>query len=94
MKADEPEVKQVLEVLVGGGRCDYAPVFGGIMLLDNESKPIGTGVNVSTFLELGSEGLIEHKSSIRQGHNIFPRNVRIDTYEITAKGREYFQKLA
>ena len=82
---------RVLEILAGRGSCDYAPVHGGIMLFDGEGNRVKEGVDVNTFLDLRSDGLIHKTESMRQGHMVFPANVQVDIYEITDEGRVYLE---
>lgn len=93
MKTDEQTIQRILDVLSHRGNCDYAPVRGGVMLFDGNGGEVEPGIDISTFFELQREGLIAMISSMRQGHMVFPRNVRVDSYGITDKGREYYSKL-
>lgn len=91
MKADEQMVKRVLQVLAGGGSCDYNCIqTGNVMLFDGKGGHLKEGIDISTFIELKSEGLIGMINSMRHGHIVF--HGRVDSYGITTKGREYLNR--
>lgn len=60
-------LKTTLELLANKASCHYAPVFGGVMLVDAKGKRVGNYLDIGTFLELQQKGLIDISSSMRQG---------------------------
>ena len=90
MKADEQQLKYVLEMLAGGATCDYQPVRGGVLVLDS-AKSIDEGVAVEVFFELRERGLISQTDKLEQWHPIFHPSFQnpIYRYDITEQGKVY-----
>ncbi len=94
---NEQKMLCVLQALRNGGRCAYAPNIGGVMLFNREGKREDNGIDISMFLKLREQSLIDVLDNVKdvmlQGHMIFPSNTRVDTYRITEAGREYLKRL-
>ena len=77
---EKPKINQILEVLSDGGKIDYAPLSGGIILLNNTGKRSSINIDITTFLQLQDQDRIEHTGEMRQGHNIF--HGRVNFYKL------------
>lgn len=90
---ENPKTRQILEMLAGGGSCDYQPVQGGVLVFNSDKKAY-EGVDIETFLELREQGLISKQRTSHNWHPFFRPSFQnpIDIYGITKKGREYLKK--
>ncbi len=76
----EPAMIEVLDVLSAGGVICYAPISGGLMLLNKAGKATEVQPSMTDFLKFRQEGAIVHTGTMGQGHHIF--HGRVDFYKI------------
>ena len=74
-----PKDEQIIGVLDNGGVICYAPISGGIILLDKEGESASAVIGIMDFLRLREEDKIKHTGSMSQGHHIF--HGRVDFYK-------------
>ena len=95
MDPTEQQIKDVLQLLVGNRTCDYAPVEGGVLIIEDESQQKMTGVKIDTFLALRAQGLIIEKGKQYNWHPVFRPSFQnpIVLYELSPKGGLYLEQL-
>lgn len=70
----------IIKVLLNGGHIWYAPIKGGIMLMEDDMVQSDVKITIKDFLCLRGQNVIEFKSFMRQGHFLF--RGRADLYEL------------
>lgn len=69
------------EMLKAGGKIIYAPISGNLAIITSDLRL--EGLDITEFLNLRKQGVIEHTSTMRQGHLIF--RGRVDSYELATE---------
>lgn len=72
-------MKTIADVLDTGGIIYYAPISGGILLVNKDGEKAEIQPTIAEFIELRENGQIERTNSMRQSHHIF--HGQVDFYE-------------
>ena len=76
-------IQVVLDVLQAGGVLCYAPVNGGLVLLDDKGEIAPVRFDMMDFVNMKRAGLVEHTGHMSQGHHIL--HGRVNFYKKTKK---------
>ena len=76
--------QSVLDILKAGGTICYAPVSGGLVLIDHKGEmPAMVRLSMAYFINLRSNGLVELTDHMDQGHHIL--HGKVDFYKISPR---------
>ncbi len=85
MEQDQNQPVNIQDVLSRGGSIHYAPVQGGMLILDEAGDRVDCPLSMADFLRLQDEGVVALSSTMRQGHGFFHGQVNIYSTPSTAK---------